>query len=128
MTALDILTLARDAGIVLKVRGDILHVDAPAGRLTPELRDLLARRKPELLALLAPVTEYVYLRGGLTVPRPALELALDLERRGFHMRLDEHQQFEIEPHAALTESDRARIGRWRLHLAAVFGYQVPTCA
>jgi hypothetical protein len=68
------------------------------------------------------VTEFVYLRGGLTVPRPALELALDLEGRGFRMSLDAGQQFQIEPAAALTEADLAAIRRWRLHLGAIIGY------
>ena len=125
MTALDILTLARDAGIVLEARGDILHVDAPAGRLTPELRDQLAKRKPDILAILAP-TEFVTLKGGLVVPLPALRLALDLEHRGFRLALDEHQQFVIEPTSTLTEADRAAIRRWRLHLGAIVAYDADT--
>ena len=71
------------------------------------------------LARLAPVTEFVSLKGGLVVPVPALRLALDLEARGFRMRVDEHQQFVIEPTSTLTEADLAAIGRWRLHLGAI---------
>ena len=63
----------RSDGFELCVEGDRLRI-RPAERLTPALRDALARRKPELLALLAPVREYVTLRGGLTVPLPALLL------------------------------------------------------
>jgi hypothetical protein len=122
MTATELLTAVRQAGIVLEVRGDRLHVEAPAGVLTPTLRDELTRCKAALLELLAPVTEFVYLRGGLTVPRPALELALDLERRGFRMSLDADQQFQIEPAATLTEADLTVIRRWRLHLGAIIGY------
>jgi hypothetical protein len=53
---LSALALMRDlqaAGAVLEVRGDRLHVDAPIGLITPELRDSIARHKPELLAMLA---------------------------------------------------------------------------
>jgi hypothetical protein len=78
-----------------------------------ELRDQIARHKSELLAALAPVTEYVYLKGGLSVSLPALVLALDLETRGFRMSLDHDQQFQVEPPTRLTECDRAAIARWR---------------
>jgi hypothetical protein len=40
-------------GIRLAIRGDRLVVDAPAGVMTPELRDALAIHKPALLRLLA---------------------------------------------------------------------------
>lgn len=122
MTATEILRLARTNDIVFDVQGDRLIVDAPTGALTPELRSELARHKPALLALLAPVTKFVYLRGGLTVPLPALRFALDLEHRGFKMALDECRQFAIEPTAELTAEDRAGIRRWRLHLAAIVSH------
>jgi len=48
--------LRRD-GFQLCVDGDRLRI-RPAERLTPALRDALARCKPELLALLAPVSEH----------------------------------------------------------------------
>ena len=41
MTATEILTAARTAGIRLEARGERLHVEAPAGALTPTLRDQL---------------------------------------------------------------------------------------
>jgi hypothetical protein len=50
------LALMRDlqaAGVILEEREGRLRVDAPAGFLTPEVRDSLARHKPELLAMLA---------------------------------------------------------------------------
>jgi hypothetical protein len=50
------LVLMRDletSGVVLEVRGDRLHVDAPVGIVTPEMRDSLVRHKAELLAMLA---------------------------------------------------------------------------
>jgi hypothetical protein len=122
VTPTEVLILARGSGIVLEAQGDTLIVDAPVGRLTPELRGELARHKPALLALLT--TEFVYLRGGLTVPRPALELALDLERRGFTLTLDECRQFTITATAALTDEDRSSLRRWRSHLGAIVAYDV----
>ena len=85
----------------------------------------LARHKAALLAMLAPVTEFVYLKSGLTVPLPALRLALDLEQRGFRMSLDHARQLQIDPGAGLTDTDRATIARWRLHLGAIVGYVPP---
>jgi len=122
MTADDLLLWARTSGIVLEAQGDKLIVDAPSGTLTPQLRAELARHKPALLARLAPVSEFVYLRGGLTVPLPAFRLALAFEDRGFKMVLDECKQFAIEPTSKLTEEDRAGIRRWRQHLAVIIGY------
>jgi hypothetical protein len=122
MTADQLMIEAARLGIALEARGDRLHVEAPVGVVTPELRFELARHKPALVALLAPVTQCVSLRGGLTVPLPALRLALDLEHRGFTMSLDEGQQFQIDPSPALTEADLAAIHRWRVHLAAIVGY------
>lgn len=119
MTPTEILLLARANDIVLGVQGDRLIVDAPTGVLTPELRSELARHKQVLLALLASVNEFVTLKNGPTLPLPAILLALDLERRGFKMMLDECQQFTIEPTAALTDADLAAIRRWRLHLEAI---------
>ncbi len=121
MTATDLLTSCRAAGIILAADGDSLAVDAPAGALTPALRDTLARHKPELLALLAPV-DYVTYGGGLALPLPAVELALDLERRGFRLRLDELQQVQIEPAGGLMATDRAAIARWRVDLALAVAY------
>jgi TubC N-terminal docking domain len=51
-----VLALMRDlqaAGVVLEARDGRLRVDAPVGIVTPEIRDSLARHKPELLAMLA---------------------------------------------------------------------------
>jgi hypothetical protein len=125
MTAHEILIFAQQAGIALEARGDRLHVEAPAGTVTPELKDALVRRKVELLAVLAPVTDYVMLRGGLTLPLPALQLAWDLETRGFRVTLDAVHYVSVEPAEALTDRDRAAIHRWRAHLAAIVDYQAP---
>jgi hypothetical protein len=107
---------------VFDVQGDRLIVDAPTGALTPELRSELARHKPALLTLLRPVTAFITLRHGPTLPADAIRLAIDLEARGFRMSLDAHQQFQIEPAAQLTDEDRAAVARWRLHLGAIVGY------
>lgn len=122
MTTDDVLATAKTLGIVLEARGDRLHVEAPAGVVTPTLRDQLTQHKPALLALLAPSRAFVTLRQGPTVPVEAIELAIELERRGFTMSVDPCQQVQIEPAAALTETDVAAIRRWRLHLGAIIGY------
>jgi len=122
VTADEVLTACCQAGIVLTVDGDALEVDAPAGVLTPELRDALTRLKPALLVLLAPPRAFVTLKHGPTLPIEAIELAINLEERGFRMRVDQHEQFQIEPAAALTETDRAGIRRWRLHLSTILSY------
>ena len=69
MSALALLRDLRSAGAVLEARGDRLHVDAPAGLITPEMRVSLARHKPELLAMLA---------GNLLLPLTALFFAAGL--------------------------------------------------
>ena len=38
MTAIEILNYVKSAGILLAARGDRLHVEAPAGAVTPALR------------------------------------------------------------------------------------------
>ena len=86
----------RAAGFELTAKGDRLRI-RPADRVTPALRDQIAQHKPALLSALAPITKFVFLKGGFVVPLPALRLALDLEARGFRMTLDECQQFQIAP-------------------------------
>ena len=75
MTLAELLTVVRAADIRLEARGDRLVFDAPPGALTTELRAALVEQKPALPAWLAPV-EFVTLKGGLTIPVPALRLAL----------------------------------------------------
>lgn len=52
MSPSELVTETRRLGIVLRSDGDHLHVDAPVGALTPELRQTLAARKPDLLVIL----------------------------------------------------------------------------
>jgi hypothetical protein len=72
------------------------------------------------------VLKYLSLRGGLTVPLPAVLLALSLEERGFELALDADRQVLIEPtrrSGPLTDIQRAAIVRRRLHLGAIVEYR-----
>ncbi|MGE3508422.1 MAG: hypothetical protein AB7N65_06015 [Vicinamibacterales bacterium] len=66
------------------------------------------------------VTGFVMV-GDVLVPVEAVGLAIDLERRGFRQVLDEHGRYAVEPAAGLSESDRSRIARWRVHLGVLVG-------
>jgi hypothetical protein len=127
MTAMDVLAAVESAGIRLEVRGETLRVDAPAGRVTAELRAALAAHKATLLRILRP-GGFVTLKGGLTVPVAALQLALDLEARGIPLATDQDHQFVIPDDPRLTPGDHAAIARWRLHLGAIVDYEAPTVA
>ena len=120
MTAGEVLTVCREAGIRLEVAGDRLRFDAPAGALTPDLRDALARHKRELLDVLT--MQFVTLRDGPTLPLPVLQLAWSLEDRGLRVCLTPGGDVDIAPTDALTAADRAAIRRWRQHLAALTDY------
>ena len=61
---------------------------------TGDLGAPAAEHKSELPVGLQPNPELIYLRGGLTVTRPSLELALKLERRGYRQTVDEHGQYQ----------------------------------
>ncbi len=124
MTLAELLTVVRAADIRLEARGDRLVFDAPHGALTPELRAALAEQKPALLAWLAPV-EFVTLKGGLTIPVPALRLALDLEARGIPLATDADHQFVVPKDERLTADDLVNIQRWRAHLGAIVDYRAP---
>lgn len=58
MTALAFIDRLRAEGITLTARGDRLHVAAPSGAATADLREELARRKAELLEALADDRDY----------------------------------------------------------------------
>jgi hypothetical protein len=122
MTTAELLAFLRVHDIRLTVTNDRLRVDAPTGVLTPDVRAALVREKAAFLTVLAPVTEFVSLKGGLAVPRPALELVLTLERRGFSQVLDARGEPDIQPDAGLTDMDRLAIYRWRRHLVALIAY------
>ena len=84
MTAVEVLTTCRQAGIHLEAAGDKLRYEAPPGTLTPALRDTLTQHKAELLSLLTP-RQFVTLPNGPTLPLAVLRLAWGLEGRGFEL-------------------------------------------
>jgi hypothetical protein len=92
--------------------------------LTPELRAALVQQKAALLMQLAPV-EFVTLKGGLTIPVPALRLAIDLEARGILLATDADHQFLVPKDERLTADDLVNIQRWRAHLGAIVDYRAP---
>lgn len=53
MTAAALLTEVTAAGIRLTINGDRLHVEAPAGHLTPDLRARIVMHKRGIMELLA---------------------------------------------------------------------------
>jgi hypothetical protein len=124
MTLAELLTVIRAADIRLEARGDRLVFDAPHGALTPELRAALVQQKAALLMRLAPV-EFVTLKGGLTIPVPALRLALDLEARGIPLATDANRQFVVPKDERLTADDLVNMQRWRAHLGAIVDYRAP---
>jgi hypothetical protein len=124
MTPAELLTLVRAADIRLEARGDRLVFDAPHGALTPALRSALVQQKAALLRLLAPV-EFVTLKGGVTIPVPALRLALDLEARGIPLATDADHRFVVPKDERLTADDLANMQRWRAHLGAIVDYRAP---
>jgi len=63
-------------------------------------------------------SDYVVLRNGPTVPRPALELAWRLEDRGCSLSID-GDSLVVTPRQLLSETDREAIRRWRWHLIAL---------
>ena len=56
---------------------------------------------------------------GLTVPLPVLELAWDLEARGFDVTVGAENALSVEPRHTLTLRDRLELERWEKHLAAL---------
>jgi hypothetical protein len=69
------------------------------------------------------VSDFVTLRGGLTLPLAAVRLAFDLEGRGLHLRLEGGGDvLSVGPGDRLTDADRALIRRWKPHLVAIVGY------
>ena len=117
----------RADGFELAVDGDRLRI-RPAERVSPELRNVLAKHKGELVAMLKPSRGFVTLRNGPVVPVEALLLALDLEQRGVRLATDDNHQFVIPVDVRLTSDDHVAIQRWRHHLGAIVEYQAPEVA
>ena len=71
----------------------------------------------------SPPTDYIVLYGcGLILPRAAIELALDLERRGLQLRSEDGAVLFVGPRDRLTDDDRIGIRRWKTHLLALLHY------
>jgi hypothetical protein len=68
-------------------------------------------------------TDFVILPG-LILPGDAFRLALDLERRGFHLEPDGNDLL-VGPRDRLTNEDRNAIRRWKQHLLAIAGFESP---
>lgn len=67
-------------------------------------------------------SEFVTLRGGLTLPLAAVRLAWDLETRGLHLSLDKGDVLIVGPRERLTDEDRTLIRQWKSHLRAIVSY------
>ena len=63
--------------------------------------------------------QFVTVTGGLTLPLPAINLAVDLEFRGIVLAVDEAHELVVPDDPRLTAADRAAIHRWRRHLVAI---------
>ena len=123
MTADETLGMARRVGIRLSPRGDRLHVDAPAGSITPELRDALARYKSDILARLQPASALVTFRGGFVADSAIVQRLLDIEARGCSFRLEEGGRFRVVPADRLTPDDLAFLRERRDEARRVLEYE-----
>lgn len=73
MNAIDLIRQCQSAGIRLQVRGDRLHVEAPAGSLNQELRQALADHKAALLALHAIRARLRIVGASMGIPREVVD-------------------------------------------------------
>jgi hypothetical protein len=73
MNALSLIRDCRAAGIQLQARGDRLHIDAPAGALTAELRQRLADHKADILAMHAIRVQLQSIANNLGIPRAVVD-------------------------------------------------------
>jgi hypothetical protein len=72
MTVDELLRVAWLTGIRLEARGDRLHVVAPTGRVTPDLRSALEEHKSALLARLRRDDWWTRYQNAKADPGPAL--------------------------------------------------------
>jgi hypothetical protein len=75
------------------------------------------------MTMTSTASELVALRGGLSVPAAAVDLLLDLERRGFDIHID-HADGAIvcRPGRLLTDDDKRAIIALRDPLKALISY------
>ena len=72
--------------------------------------------------LTASEVETVMLKGGVSVPLPALQLLWNLENRGLTVKLDDTGALLVGPRGRLTPRDRGAIQRNRDTLARLVTY------
>jgi hypothetical protein len=68
------------------------------------------------------------LRGGLVLPVEPVQLAIDLEERGFSLTREESDTLSVQPWERLTPEDCAHIRRWKWHLLSIVDYVPETIA
>ncbi|NYE27312.1 hypothetical protein HDE78_000237 [Rhodanobacter sp. K2T2] len=73
MSVIALIRECKAAGIRLQARGDRLHVEAPAGSLTPELRQALNDHKAGVLALHAIRARLRTIASSLGIPRTLVD-------------------------------------------------------
>jgi hypothetical protein len=73
MSTIDLIRQCQSAGIRLQARGERLHVEAPAGSLTPEIRQALADHKAALLALHATRARLRTVGADMGIPREVVD-------------------------------------------------------
>ena len=66
--------------------------------------------------------DVVVLKGGVTVPLPALQLAWQLEHRGITV-IEDGDGLVVRPRQCLTDEDRAAIRAWRDALRVIARYR-----
>ena len=69
------------------------------------------------------VIAFVVLKGGLTVPLEALQLAWSLEARGATVGVDGIDLIVEGPRGLLTDADQVAIRRWKRQLMAIAAYR-----
>jgi hypothetical protein len=69
----------------------------------------------------SPCGRYATLPSGCSLPVESIELALDLEARGFTLEQD-GDTLIVQPYQRLTPGDCMQIRRWKYHLLAVLDY------
>jgi hypothetical protein len=70
-------------------------------------------------------TAFVVLKGGLTLPLEALQLAWAHEDRGATFAVDGDELVIDGPRGMLTDADQVAIRRWKGHLMAIATYRPP---
>lgn len=73
MNAVALIRQCKAIGIQIQARGDRLHVEAPAGILTPDLRQAIADHKADLLALHAIRKRLIAIASDLGIPRTIVD-------------------------------------------------------